>query len=320
MPGVQNTEGVIEEQRAALESCRHFLRGKSSYDILPVSYRMIVLESGLPVKRALNVLNQNKVLSAPIWDSKRSRFAGILTLMDFIGLVQYFFSNPDQFDTMDKLRLKDLKEIEYSIGMHAPLENCTIHPERSLFEACELMLQSQTRKIALLDKEDFTERELVVGMLTQYRILKFLVLNYKDVHFMHRSINSLQLGTRKNIKSCKMETPLIDTIQLMTTHEVSSVPILDENGVLLNAYEASDILGLVKGGIYNDLSLCVGEALMRRGDDYEGIYTCTGEDKLATIFDIIRKSRVHTFYLVDENGRLIGILTLGDLLRYIIEG
>lgn len=316
----QITMDAIEEQRIALESCRGFLKGKSLYDILPVSYRMVVLETGLPVKRALNVLIQNKILSAPLWDSEKSRFAGLLTLMDFIGLVQYFFSNPDKIDVVDKLRLGNLKEIENSVGIHEPLEECSIQPERSLFEACQMMLESRTRKIPLLDKDEVTDRELVVGVLTQYRILKFLAMNYKDAQLMHMPLSSLNISTTTNLKTCKMETPLIDTIQMMTTNEISSIPIVDNNNVLLNAYESSDILGLIKGGIYNDLSLCVGEALMRRSDDHEGIYTCTVDDKFSSILDIIRKSRIHRFFIVDKEGKLQGILTLGDILRYIIEG
>ncbi len=37
-------------------------------------------------------------------------------------------------------------------------------------------------------------------------------------------------------------------------------------GVLLNIYESVDILTLIKGGTYDDLSLSVGEALLKRPD------------------------------------------------------
>lgn len=41
-------------------------------------------------------------------------------------------------------------------------------------------------------------------------------------------------------------------------------------------------------------------------------------DRLDSIFDTIRKSRVHRFIVLDEAGRLKGILTLSDILEYVL--
>lgn len=52
--------------------------------------------------------------------------------------------------------------------------------------------------------------------------------------------------------------------------------------------------------------------------DFPGIFTCHIDDRLDTIFDTIRKSRVHRLVVVDEDNRLIGLLTLSDILEYIL--
>lgn len=52
--------------------------------------------------------------------------------------------------------------------------------------------------------------------------------------------------------------------------------------------------------------------------DFPGIYTCDIEDRLDTIFDTIRKSRVHRLVVVDTDNRLVGLLTLSDILEYIL--
>jgi len=41
-------------------------------------------------------------------------------------------------------------------------------------------------------------------------------------------------------------------------------------------------------------------------------------DRLDSIFDTIRKSRVHRFIVLDESGRLKGVLTLSDILEYVL--
>lgn len=48
------------------------------------------------------------------------------------------------------------------------------------------------------------------------------------------------------------------------------------------------------------------------------MYTCSLNDRLDTVFDTVRKSRVHRFIVVDESSHLKGILTLSDILDYIL--
>jgi len=55
-----------------------------------------------------------------------------------------------------------------------------------------------------------------------------------------------------------------------------------------------------------------------RYQDFPGIYTCSIYDRLDTIFDTVRKSRVHRFVVIDEKSRLKGILTLSDILEYVL--
>jgi len=95
------------------------------------------------------------------------------------------------------------------------------------------------------------------------------------------------------------------------------------------------VITLIRGGTYDDLNLNVGEALQKRAEvgsihtiflnivlidpqDFPGIYTCSIDDRLDIIFDTIRKSRVHRLIVIDDENRLVGILTLSDILEYIL--
>jgi 5'-AMP-activated protein kinase regulatory gamma subunit len=37
-------------------------------------------------------------------------------------------------------------------------------------------------------------------------------------------------------------------------------------GAVINVFEAVDVITLIKGGVYDDLNLSVGEALLKRAD------------------------------------------------------
>ncbi len=107
---------------------------------------------------------------------------------------------------------------------------------------------------------------------------------------------------------------------------------------MLNVFESVDVIALIKGGSYDDLNLTVGDALLKRSpvrtlvlsvlskatnalQDFPGIFTCSVQDSMSTIYDTIRKSRVHRFIVTDEDTRLRGVLTLSDVLEFtLLEG
>ena len=49
------------------------------------------------------------IVSAPLWDSKASKFAGLLTTSDYINVIQYYFQNPAALDQIDQFRLDSLR-------------------------------------------------------------------------------------------------------------------------------------------------------------------------------------------------------------------
>ncbi|KAF2740134.1 CBS-domain-containing protein [Polyplosphaeria fusca] len=305
------------EQMEALRTIRAFLKVRTSYDVLPLSFRLIVFDTSLLVKKSLNILIQNGIVSAPLWDSKTSTFAGLLTTSDYINVIQYYWQNPDALARVDQFRLNSLRDIEKAIGV-TPIETVSIHPDRPLYEACRKMLESRARRIPLVDVDDETNRTMVVSVVTQYRILKFIAVNVKELAKLRKPLRELAVGSYTNVATANMDTPVMDVIHMLVKKNISSVPILDQDGTVINVFEAVDVITLIKGVVYDDLNLSVGEALLKRSDEFPGIYTCSMNDNLGTIFDTIRRSRVHRFVVIDEEKKLKGVLTLSDILEYIL--
>ena len=50
------------------------------------------------------------------------------------------------------------------------------------------------------------------------------------------------------------------------------------------------------------------------------MFTCTIDDTLDFLFETIRRARLHRFVIVDDNKRLVGMLTLSDILGYLLYG
>ena len=98
--------------------------------MLPLSFRLIIFDTSLLVKKSLTILIQNGeaseknndrevsnelttagIVSAPLWDSKSSTFAGLLTTSDYINLIQYYWQNPEAVNRIDQFKLSSLRGI-----------------------------------------------------------------------------------------------------------------------------------------------------------------------------------------------------------------
>ncbi|KAI8976735.1 hypothetical protein BDB01DRAFT_802378 [Pilobolus umbonatus] len=297
-----------------------FLKEHTAYDVLPISYRLIVFDTRLLVKKALNALVQNGIVSAPLWCSETQKFAGMLTVTDFINLIQYYYTHSsvdDAFREIDSFELTHLRKVEKLVGAPPP-QLVSMKPMSTLYDACRLLAESRVHRVPLLDCETENGTEMIVSVITQYRILKFIASNFMHTKALRQSLSELKIGTFGHIVTASMSTPVIQVINMFVEHNISAVPIVDENNVVLNVYETIDVMSIARSGKYNELDVPVGEAMEARPQEYPGVHTCTLNDTLYSIFSIIRKHRVYRLIIIDSENRLVGIVSLSNILGYLV--
>ncbi|KAG9014707.1 AMP-activated serine/threonine-protein kinase regulatory subunit [Tulasnella sp. JGI-2019a] len=379
----------VETHDNALQTIRAFLNSRSSYDVFPVSFRLIVLDNKLEVKKALSALMSNGVVSAPLWNAEESRFAGMFTVSDIIHLIQYYYdtsSFSEATTDVEHFQLESLRDVEKALGVEPPpLLHC--HPLRPLYEACQLLIGTHARRLPLLDRDQQTGDEVLLSVLTQYRVLKFVAINCREISHLHLSLRHLRIGTYVQgpsadhpnnpfypLKTATLETTVFDVVHMFSKEGISAVPIVDQDGTVINMYETVDVITLVRSGSYQSLDLTVGAALAQRSPDFPGVITCTPQDSLASLMLLLKQRRVHRLVVVEggaeskgrdrgrgewtdrdrslvrgesterssraspptfspgsapaaagmsgstksSKGRLVGIITLSDVLRYIV--
>lgn len=94
------------------------------------------------------------------------------------------------------------------------------------------MLESRARRIPLVDVDDETNRSMVVSVVTQYRILKFVAVNVKETQMLRKRLAEIRCATVDGLQTATMDTPVMDVIHLFVKYSISSVPILDDEGKL----------------------------------------------------------------------------------------
>jgi len=143
------------------------------------------------------------------------------------------------------------------------------------------------------------------------------------------------------LATATLDTTVFDVVHMFSELSISAVPILDDDGDVVDLYEAVDVFTLLRTGAYEQLDLTIRQALERRPADFPGVTCCTSDDSLASIFALLKSRRIHRvlvlepvylpqtvdLHRVDDDledvplrpkGRLVGLLSLSDILRYIV--
>ncbi|KAI9096884.1 hypothetical protein DFS34DRAFT_650253 [Phlyctochytrium arcticum] len=303
---------------AGIRGAADALRRHTCYDLLPVSYKVIVFDVSLLVKKALAALLQHGVQSAPLWDSRQQKFAGMLTVTDFLHLIRYYYyhtSFDSALEEIEQLQISGLKDIELKMEVLRS-HNIAIHPMQTLYEASTSLLADHLHRLPLIEKSG--DQETIVSVVTQYKILKYLAANAPQVTQYEVTLKDLGIGTFTQLATATASTSLITVLNLFIDRQISAVPIVDQNDHVLDVYEKYDVLMLAKEGAYYDLEMPVSDALAKRSPDFEGIHTCTTNDTLGHLLETIRRMPVHRFIVVD-NKKLKGIVSLSDLLSFLVN-
>uniref|UniRef100_A0A6Q2XAT7 CBS domain-containing protein n=1 Tax=Esox lucius TaxID=8010 RepID=A0A6Q2XAT7_ESOLU len=292
-----------------------FMKSHSCYDIVPTSSKLVVFDTGLQVKKAFFALVANGVRAAPLWDSEKQCFVGMLTITDFIIILHRYYKSPlVQIYELEDHKLETWREV-YLQETFKPLVN--ISPESSIFDAVYSLIKNKIHRLPVIDP--VTGNPLYI--LTHKRILKFLQLFVCEMPkpaFMKQTLGKLGIGTYKNIAYIHPDTPIIKALQIFVERRVSALPVVDMSGKVVDIYSKFDVINLAAEKTYNNLDITVTQALRHRCQYFEGVMQCHKLDTLETIVDQIVKAEVHRLVVVDEHSAIEGIISLSDILQALV--
>ncbi|XP_054004830.1 dentin sialophosphoprotein [Hylaeus anthracinus] len=291
-----------------------FFKFHKCYDLIPTSAKLVVFDTHLLVKKAFFALVYNGVRAAPLWDSARQEFIGMLTITDFIKILQMYYTSPSV--TMDELEEHELDTWRKVLKDQVhPL--VSISPDASLYEAIKTLIHNRIHRLPVIDPDTGN----VLYILTHKRILRFLFLYIHELpkpSFTNKTLRELRIGSFDNIETATEETSIILALKKFVERRVSALPIIDAEGKLVNIYSKFDVINLAAEKTYNNLDVSLREANEHRNEWFEGVQSCKLDETLFTVMERIVRAEVHRLVVVDEDDKVIGIISLSDLLFYLV--
>lgn len=190
-----------------------------------------------------------------------------------------------------------------------------VEPEETLHGAATILLQYQIHRLPIMDPNDRT----ILHIITHRKINNFLVKNLAgSVGLLSYSLEELAIGTFTNVVTVGAHMPVIGVLDLLAEHNISAVPIVNEEGVAIGVYANSDIIDTARRRTFTDLDRPVSEILQRRGTQ-RTIHSCHPRDSLQHVLQRFSETKVHRLIATDEKGRVLGIVSLSDVLKSFLS-
>ncbi|XP_037946739.1 uncharacterized protein LOC119678764 isoform X3 [Teleopsis dalmanni] len=291
-----------------------FFRFHKCYDLIPTSAKLVVFDTQLLVKKAFYALVYNGVRAAPLWDSQKQQFVGMLTITDFIKILQMYYKSPNSsMEQLEEHKLETWRNVLHKQVL--PL--VSIGPDSSLYDAIKILIHSRIHRLPVIDPATGN----VLYILTHKRILRFLFLYISELpkpSYMQKTLRDLKIGTYDNIETADESTSIITALKKFVERRVSALPLVDSEGRLVDIYAKFDVINLAAEKTYNDLDVSLRKANEHRNEWFEGVQKCHLDESLYTIMERIVRAEVHRLVVVDENQKVIGIISLSDILLYLV--
>ncbi|XP_049744155.1 5'-AMP-activated protein kinase subunit gamma-3 isoform X2 [Elephas maximus indicus] len=205
----------------------HFMQEHTCYDAMATSSKLVIFDTMLEIKKAFFALVANGVRAAPLWDSKKQSFVGMLTITDFILVLHRYYRSPlVQIYEIEEHKIETWREI-YLQGCFKPL--VSISPNDSLLEAVYVLIKNRIHRLPVLDPVSGT----VLHILTHKRLLKFLHIFgtlLPPPSFLSRTIQDLGIGTFRDLAVVLETAPLLTALDIFVDRRVSALPVINESG------------------------------------------------------------------------------------------
>ena len=132
----------------------------------------------------------------------------------------------------------------------------------------------------------------------------------------------------KNVVAVKTDADLHETARLLSENNISGMPVIDDNARVIGVISEADLLllaGMKREHTFRDiLRSLLGEPLPARktGTRVHHVMsfppiTAKADDSVGDVANIFDKRRIKRLPVVDDEGKLIGIISRGDIVRAI---
>jgi len=288
------------------------------------------------VKDVWEGLIKHNFLSVPVLLKSKSKYYGFVDLADIVSYVvrkfphshehsaEHFWDVTFASQEFNEITINDI--MQYPLTRRNPFKPVT--EGYSLFSALELLAREpHLHRVPVITAGE--DRRLV-NIITQSQLLKMLQQQKAALgSVLDKPVTSLPSYARP-VVTCHASDLAVDCFHRLVDEHISGMAIVDKEGRVIGNLSARDLKGLnPTGRVFWRLFLntyTVDVFLQKVKDQYEELHgrphevvVLTEDDTVGTAIDKLVNNHVHRLFIVDQDQRPVGVVSLRDILLEIIN-
>jgi len=291
-----------------------------SYSLFP-GCELITISKNESLSQALKVLSEAQVLSMPVID-KDGKAVKMLSLFDVVDYILQHICEEDLQDDLllEKRRVEliqsKISQLSCEIGsLDKPFNVMACD---KLSTAVQTMIKHKAHRVLVLNSDGKPE-----SLITQSRVVQLLSMMSSSNKL--KTVGQLEL-VKKKVVSISKEKKALHAFQLMKSHKVSAVAVVDEDDRFVGDISVSDIKVLGQNmesvsSLNAPISAFLREIQKNGGMDNEtsGTLCCSLSSTLDYALEQLSHRKIHRLFIVDSSRKPIGVLSMYDLLCHLCK-
>ncbi|XP_075514351.1 sucrose nonfermenting 4-like protein isoform X1 [Primulina tabacum] len=340
-PAMQLSDADMDILRQVLSM---HLFSAAVYELIPNSGKVLILDVEVDVEQAFHVMYDEGLRVVPLWDEHNRLMAGMLTSSDFILILlqlqstHAIFSNEDlgrqTVSSWKGWKFQHYRDVLRTLVPRERMPLIHAGPDESLADVASRILQNNISAIPVVHSGNgLCPRLLHIACLSG--VLKHVCRHLKHhlgfLTLLQQPVGYLPLGTWAKEFQRTMARPLLtlhlsdslnDALTMLLEAQISSIPIVDDGGNLVDTYSRSDIISLAKDNMYTHIQLdhmTILQAIEISVDvRRDRLQTCTRFDSLYRVMELLSEPDTRRVIIVEASSRRIeGVITLRDVFHFL---
>ncbi|KAF9115613.1 cell separation during budding [Mortierella sp. AM989] len=292
---------------------------------------VVKIDANSSVEDACEVLLKHGISSAPVYDAQRNTYTGMFDYSDMMSYILLSLKKMEVPAEDQTIGMRDLIE-RTSSSQNVPVRLASDLSGKDPF--CTVM--SETRLGAVVN--DFStgiHRVAVmdpagnlVGILSQSYTLNYLVSHLNEFPqlqpVMEQTIEQLGLSGSK-VLSVSGNAQVLEALMIMSKHSVTSLAVLDDQGVLLGNISMTDIQHIMKDlrtswlwfNCFKFVSSIRRKRGVETGEDQYPVLDVTLKSTFGYTIAKLQATKVHRLWIVNDMGLVVGVVSLTDVFRVL---
>ena len=188
-----------------------FLKNHKCYELMPISGKVVIFDSELPVKHAFRALTEHDIKCCPVWSSSKCDFIGFMTVTDFTDIIHHYSQDLGSYQ-------RKINELERrTVGSWCTFRKkhkkakikkkfVSVTADDSILVALQLLLQYCIHRMPVRKHEN---SQSILCVLNYQKILRFLMQKLSNI------LNDLTLSSTLKSPLNSMASPEIMSITIV---------------------------------------------------------------------------------------------------------